>query len=444
MGLSKLEIEKHIIEHEILRQQIKLLIGDLGFVPYTGATANVVLSPLNSNTGLIINKITGEGVADAITINLDGSAIVGITKTGEIYSETAQIGDLNFNIGSANVIESAVGDLTIKAQGGDISFDNENLTTTGTLGAGATTVTSLKIPQIGGTVGKFNIFQGGANTIDLTYTLPTGYPAVNGYVLSATTAGVMSWAVAGGGAQTPWASDIAPAGYNLLDNAGTPLLSIDPNNRILYKSDGTTPAFDWENQTLLTSPMTADLDMGTYNINNAGTGTFGGFQLGTSTTAGFVLTADASGIGTWQSAGAGSQTPWGQNIDANGYNLTGLGDGTNTLDLCDGSYAVNAVGVVNIVQGSYTALFGGSAGGYFTDASNYVYLADGTYAINATGSNYETLTFGGQQLTIQYANVVSNGGATFSGLQSGAGAPATINTTGEFYVDTNTGLLYVQ
>jgi len=127
---------------------------------------------------------------------------------------------------------------------------------------------------------------------------------------------------------------------------------------------------------------------GNGNIITTGKGTFGGFQLGTSTTAGYVLTADASGIGTWQSAGAGSQTPWGQNIDANGYSLTELGDGTNTLDLCDGSYAVNAVGVVNIVQGSYNALFGGSAGGYFTDASNYVYLADGTSAINAYGASY--------------------------------------------------------
>lgn len=65
--------------------------------------------------------------------------------------------------------------------------------TTGTLGAGATTVTSLKIPQIGGTAGKFSIFQGGANTIDLTYTLPTAYPVTLSGNLRSTTAGVLSW-----------------------------------------------------------------------------------------------------------------------------------------------------------------------------------------------------------------------------------------------------------
>jgi len=118
---------------------------------------------------------------------------------------------------------------------------------------------------------------------------------------------------------------------------------------------------------------------------------------------------DGYGNLSWQSCGSGSQTPWTSNIDAAGYNLTGLGDGTRTLGLCDGTYAINSLG-----------------------------------ALHFEGTNYETLDWGGQQLTIQYADLVSNGGATFSGLQSGAGAPATINTTGVFYVDTNTGILYVQ
>ena len=40
-------------------------------------------------------------------------------------------------------------------------------------------------------------------TADTTYTLPTAYPAANGYVLSSTTAGTLSWtAAAGGGAPT--------------------------------------------------------------------------------------------------------------------------------------------------------------------------------------------------------------------------------------------------
>jgi hypothetical protein len=144
-------------------------------------------------------------------------------------------------------------------------------------------------------------------------------------------------------------------------------------------------------------------------LNDAGTGKFGGFQLGTSTTAGYVLTADASGVGTWQSAGAGSQTPWGQNIDAAGYNLTGLGDGTRTVDLCDGTYAVNATGTSYFINGSTeVTLTNGSQAGIFTDGirtvniatgdwglwatdgASEVYLLDGTYAINAIGNSLFT------------------------------------------------------
>lgn len=68
------------------------------------------------------------------------------------------------------------------------SFD---LTTTGTLGAGVSTLSSLRIPQIGGTAGKYSIFQGGANTADLTYTLPTAYPASIAF-LKISNAGVMT------------------------------------------------------------------------------------------------------------------------------------------------------------------------------------------------------------------------------------------------------------
>jgi hypothetical protein len=168
---------------------------------------------------------------------------------------------------------------------------------------------------------------------------------------------------------------------------------------------------------------------GNGNITTAGTGAFGGFQLGTSTTAGYVLTADASGIGTWQSAGAGSQTPWGQNIDAAGFNLTGLGDGTNTVDLADGTYAVNATGAGNFVSGSYTALFGGSAGGYFTDTSNYVYLADGSSAINATGNIYVTNgASSGTGVTDTYDDGTDTVITFVSGIATGISTPFNTNT----------------
>lgn len=54
--------------------------------------------------------------------------------------------------------------------------------------------TQLAIKEGGASPTKFTYFQGGDQTIDLTYTLPTAYPASSGMALVATTAGVMSWA----------------------------------------------------------------------------------------------------------------------------------------------------------------------------------------------------------------------------------------------------------
>jgi hypothetical protein len=133
----------------------------------------------------------------------------------------------------------------------------------------------------------------------------------------------------------------------------------------------------------------------------AGTGAFGGFQLGTSTTAGYVLTADASGVGTWQSAGAGSQTPWASDINAAGYSLTGLGTGSSGKAL---SWDVS---------GWWGGELGGSGGSaYFYDAGGrYVYLADGGYAVNATGGpSYFSGVNGGDV----YLGYLSSGGMVYA------------------------------
>lgn len=60
----------------------------------------------------------------------------------------------------------------------------------------------LGILEGGATPIKYTYLQGGDQAIDLTYTLPTGYPAVSGYALVSTDAGVMSWAAGAAGAPT--------------------------------------------------------------------------------------------------------------------------------------------------------------------------------------------------------------------------------------------------
>lgn len=65
------------------------------------------------------------------------------------------------------------------------------------------------------------------------YTLPTGLPAANGYVLSSTTGGVMSWATAGGG------SLIFITSLTASNSATIDLEGIDStyNNYIIYGSN---------------------------------------------------------------------------------------------------------------------------------------------------------------------------------------------------------------
>jgi hypothetical protein len=65
--------------------------------------------------------------------------------------------------------------------------------------------TSIKILEGGATPTKYSIFQGGDQLVDLTYTLPIAYPAVTGYVLSSTDAGVMSWIAGASGVYLPLA-----------------------------------------------------------------------------------------------------------------------------------------------------------------------------------------------------------------------------------------------
>jgi hypothetical protein len=74
--------------------------------------------------------------------------------------------------------------LQITASGGNISFDNENLTTTGTIGAGAITGTSLTAPMLQNTQDAANytlvatdaeqvVFHSASDPVQRTYTIPS-------------------------------------------------------------------------------------------------------------------------------------------------------------------------------------------------------------------------------------------------------------------------------
>ena len=61
---------------------------------------------------------------------------------------------------------------------------------------------------------NYSAFKVGIQSADLTYTLPTAYAAVTGYVLASTDAGVLSWAAAGG--SSTWNGVTNPTGSQTL------------------------------------------------------------------------------------------------------------------------------------------------------------------------------------------------------------------------------------
>ena len=79
-------------------------------------------------------------------VNIDSGTIDAVTLGTNSAVTEAQIDNININ---GNTINVTSGDLTITAAGGDVSFGDENLATTGTLGSGAITTTGRFLLDIG-------------------------------------------------------------------------------------------------------------------------------------------------------------------------------------------------------------------------------------------------------------------------------------------------------
>lgn len=171
------------------------------------ATANYLL-PLNASadfalptTSKVQFRDTGlyiQSSADGkLLISSDGVGTDDITVSGSITTDDdiTVADDQWLGLGSA---------------AGLIEFDNQATDEVNILNANVgigTQIPSQKL-AVAGTLGiietgaaptYYTIIQGGDQAGNVTYTLPTAAPAADGYVLSATAAGVMSWTAAGAG-----------------------------------------------------------------------------------------------------------------------------------------------------------------------------------------------------------------------------------------------------
>lgn len=175
-----------------------------------GATALEYATIIGGSTGAVDNTIlradgTGGSTLQSspVTISDTGNTIFGIsgvtTGTSRSISVDGIDPDIALLISSKNdgamIITGHGGMLLDSNQGLSINHgSSQSFNISGGTGGG-----ELRILEPSGSGTNYNAFKTAAQAADITYTLPTVAPAVNGYVLSSTTAGVMSWIALGSG-----------------------------------------------------------------------------------------------------------------------------------------------------------------------------------------------------------------------------------------------------
>lgn len=173
--------------------------------------------------------ITAEAVSqDGVALTMTDGGTIGITNAIITFDSTNSVCDFNNNIGFATgkgILDSSANEqILFTVAGSAVNYLNITNAATGAgpaiaatgsdsnvdldldgkgqasirIGANSALAPALKL--FTGSGGKYNGFSSSSGQSgDVDYTLPTGAPAANGYVLSATTAGVMSWAADSGG-----------------------------------------------------------------------------------------------------------------------------------------------------------------------------------------------------------------------------------------------------
>ena len=109
-----------------------------------------------------------------------------------------------------------------------------------------TTPNELRLEEGTTTTGNhYTSFKAGDQAANISYTLPTAAPTANGQILTATTAGIMTWATAASGADNlgnhTATQNLSIANFKLVGNAGSTGVAIESNGNT---GIGTTTTVD--------------------------------------------------------------------------------------------------------------------------------------------------------------------------------------------------------
>jgi len=260
---------------------------------------------------------------------------------------------------------------SITDTGGAISFGDENLSTSGTLTSGAATIDStlaLASGSITDSTGTIDFDNENLTTTGTgTFGAGTGDDAI--------TIAEGSYLRIGSTGADPTTSEI-----RFGDGSNIRIYESDVDKITVHGDEGAILQTAGGSLTLDNS---GDIDLGSGNLTTTGTGQFG--------TTYYAEIGELAGYAGMFSGDGGFVAYLGTGIRAGAFD-----DGSNSVYLADGTYAINATGnslftgnLTTTGTGSfgttYTAVLGvGGISGTFTDSNNnYVWLADDNYAINA-------------------------------------------------------------
>jgi hypothetical protein len=284
------------------------------------------------------------------------------------------------------------------------AFDSNGLLT---LGRGSGQTGAVKFAN--STNNNLVTLQPGVSTNSVTYTLPLDAPAVNGYALTSTTSGVLSW-----------------ANYDLIA-IGTTSISGGTSGRFLYDNVG----------------VIGESSNFTYDGTNVSLGSSSYLSWSTD----LKLFRDAAGV-LAQRDGVNSQEIRVYNTYADGSNYERLSAGfvqaAGTFSVLSQAAGTGTVRPIDLqVTGGASATFGtngsitfykqGVGNRWQIDANgNFVAGVDNTFTIGAPGASRPSTVYVGTAISIAGASLGSNALAV-----TGSGAISTTLTIGGAAIGTN-------